>query len=188
MYKVAVFVGSLRRDSMNRKLAKALEKLGADKFEFRFVDLQDIPMYNEDLWEDTPESVTRLKKDIEAADAVLFVTPEYNRSLPAVVKNAIDWGTRPYGKNSWNGKPAVIAGASPGAVGAAVAQVELRGIASVIGMTVLNTPELYFSFKPDAIDAEGNIANDDTRAFLKGFMAAVEKGMQGFTQGAKAST
>jgi chromate reductase len=184
MYKVAVFVGSLRADSMNLKLAKALETLGKGAFDCHFVQLSDVPIYNEDLWENPPAGVTRLKKDIEGADAVLFITPEYNRSIPAVIKNAIDWGTRPYGKNSWIGKPAAIAGASPGAVGTAVAQSHLRSIVSTIGLSLLNTPELYFSFKPDAIDANGNVSNDDTRAFLKKFMDAFEAGVKKFREGA----
>ena len=104
MYKVAVFVGSLRRESINLKFAKALAKLGRSKLEFKFVELGDLPIYNEDLWQNPPKAVLRLKDDIAAADAVLFVTPEYNRSIPAVIKNVVDWGTRPWGQNSWAGK------------------------------------------------------------------------------------
>src|SRR6185436_11258651 len=109
MYKIAVLVGSLRRESINLKLAKALAKLAKGRLEFNFLSL-DLPLYNEDLWANPPAAVLKLKKDIEAADAVLFVTPEYNRSTTPIIKNAIDWGTRPWGKNSWSGKPAAIAG------------------------------------------------------------------------------
>ena len=104
MYKIAVLVGSLRRDSINLKFAKALAKLGGNRFDFRFVELGDLPIYNEDLWENPPPSVLRLKKDVDAADAVLFVTPEYNRSIPAVVKNAIDWGSEALGPEFLGGQ------------------------------------------------------------------------------------
>src|SRR5437016_14142079 len=106
--KVAVIVGSNRRDSINRKLAQALAKLGSDKLAFNFVAIDDLPLYNQDLEAAWPNSVARFKSEIAAADALLFVTPEHNRSIPTVLKNAIDWGARPYGRNSWNGKPAAI--------------------------------------------------------------------------------
>ena len=116
MHKVLVIVGSLRSGSLNRKLAGALEKLASDRLEFTYADLSDLPLYNDELWSDTPAVVSKLKADIEAADGVLFVTPEYNRTYSAVIGNAIHWGSRPYGKNSWAGKPAAITGTSPVAV------------------------------------------------------------------------
>jgi chromate reductase len=171
MYTVAVLVGSLRRDSINRKLAKALAKLGQAKFKFNLVEIGDLPIYNEDLWQSPPASVLRMKKEIEAADAVLFVTPEYNRSIPAVLKNAIDWGTRPWGKNSWAGKPASIVGTTPGNVGTAVAQAHLRAIALTIETVVMGQPEVYFVTKPGLIDDNDDISDDTTREFLEGYLA-----------------
>jgi len=170
MYTIAVLVGSLRRESNNRKLAKALAKLGQAKFKFSFVELADVPIYNEDLWQNPPAAVLRMKKDIETADAVLFVTPEYNRSIPPVVKNAIDWGTRPWGKNSWAGKPASIVGTSPGAVGTAVAQTHLRSIALTIDTILMGQPEVYLANKPGLIDDNDDISDDTTREFLQGYL------------------
>src|SRR4051812_33764640 len=113
MKTVAVLVGSLRRASINRKFAESLGKLAADRLEFHIVEIGDLPLYNDDLWENPPQSVLRLKREVEAADAVLFVTPEYNRYFSPAIKNAIDWGTRPWGKNSWAGKPSAVVGATP---------------------------------------------------------------------------
>jgi chromate reductase, NAD(P)H dehydrogenase (quinone) len=169
-YKIAVFVGSLRRESINLKLAKAVAKLGQNKFTFAFSALGDLPMYNEDLWSSAPASVAALKKDIIEADAILFVTPEYNRSIPAVLKNAIDWGSRPWGQNTWQGKPVSIIGASPGAIGTAVAQAHLRSVVGILGMTFVEQPEVYIAFKPDLIDANGNIADEGTRKFLQEYI------------------
>ena len=171
MYKIAVLVGSLRRDSINLKFARALAKLGAGQFEFRTVELGDLPIYNEDLWENPPAPVLRLKKDIAAADAVLFVTPEYNRSIPAVVKNAIDWGTRPWGQNSWAGKPGSIIGTSPGNVGTAVAQAHLRSVLTILDVSLLGQPEIYFVWKPGLINDEFEVTDDQTREFLQGYLA-----------------
>jgi chromate reductase len=171
MYTVAVIVGSLRRESINRKLAKALAKLGQAKFRFNFVEIGDLPIYNEDLWQDPPASVLRMKKEIEAADAVLFVTPEYNRSIPPVLKNAIDWGTRPWGNNSWAGKPASIVGTTPGAVGTAVAQTHLRSVAVILDVILMGQPEVYFVTRPGLIDENDDITDDTTREFLEGYLA-----------------
>jgi chromate reductase, NAD(P)H dehydrogenase (quinone) len=131
--KVAVIVGSNRRDSINRKLAQALAKLGEGRLAFHFVAIEDLPLYSQDLEGELPSSVVRFKSEIAAADALLFVTPEHNRSIPAVLKNAIDWGARPYGQNSWSGKPAAITGTSPGALGTAVAQLHLRQVLGTLG-------------------------------------------------------
>jgi chromate reductase, NAD(P)H dehydrogenase (quinone) len=174
MYKIAVLVGSLRRDSINRKFAKAIAKLGQAKFDFQFVELGDLPIYNEDLWENPPPSVLRLKKDIAAADAVLFVTPEYNRSIPPVLKNAIDWGTRPWGQNSWAGKPGSIIGTSPGNVGTAVAQAHLRSVLTILDTILLGQPEIYFITKPGLINDEFEVTDDQTREFLQGYLAKFE--------------
>ena len=117
--KIAAIVGSNRRESINAKLAHALASLGADRADFEFIAIGDLPLYNQDLEAELPQSVVRFKSQIAAADGLLFVTPEHNRSIPALLKNAIDWGARPYGQNSWSRKPAAITGTSPGALGAA---------------------------------------------------------------------
>jgi chromate reductase len=168
-FKIAVVVGSNRRESLNRKLAEALAKLGADKITFSFVQIDDLPLYNQDLEAELPNGVARFKAEISSADGLLFVTPEHNRSIPTVLKNAIDWGARPYGQNSWSGKPAAITGTSPGAIGTAVAQQHLRQILSVLGVLVMGG-EAYVAFKPGLIDNAGAISDDSTRAFLKNFV------------------
>jgi len=168
-FNIAVIVGSNRRESLNRKLAQALARLGADKFVFNFVQIDDLPLYNQDLEAELPKSVARLKAELAAADGLLFVTAEHNRSIPAVLKNAIDWGARPYGRNSWAEKPAAITGTSPGAVGTALAQQHLRQILGDIGVLVMGG-EAYISFKPGLIDQSGTIADDSTRGFLKAFI------------------
>src|SRR5215813_8797112 len=168
-FKVAVIVGSNRRQSVNRALAQALARLGADKFAFSFIQIDDLPLYNQDLEAELPKSVAPFKSEIAAADGLLFVTPEHNRSIPTVLKNAIDWGARPYGQNSWNGKPAAITGTSPGAIGAAIAQQHLRQILGNLGVLVMGG-EAYISFKPGLIDANGAIADESTRKFLKTFV------------------
>jgi chromate reductase len=168
-FKVAVIVGSNRRESVNRKLAQALARLGADKFVFSLVQIDDLPLYNQDLEAELPKSVVRFKSEVAAADGLLFVTPEHNRSIPTVLKNAIDWGARPYGQNSWNGKPAAITGTSPGALGTAVAQQHLRQVLGNLGVLVMGG-EAYVGFKPGLIDADGAVADESTRKFLQGFV------------------
>jgi chromate reductase len=168
-FKVAVIIGSNRRESVNRRLGHALTKLGADKFAFSFIQIDDLPLYNQDLEAELPNTVARFKSEIAAADGLLFVTPEHNRSIPTVLKNAIDWGARPYGQNSWNGKPAAITGTSPGAIGAAIAQQHLRQVLGNLGVLVMGG-EAYVSFKPGFIDADGAIADESARKFLQGFV------------------
>lgn len=166
MPTIAVLVGSLRKELINRKLAVAIGRLAGDRLDFRFVEIGDLPLYNDDLWSDPPVSVLRMKREVEAADGVLFVTPEYNRSFSPAIKNAIDWGTRPWGKNSWEAKPAAIIGASPGAIGTAAAQNALKGLLTVCDMVLMGQPELYFTWKVDLFDAEGNVLDEGTRAFF----------------------
>ncbi|MET0209923.1 MAG: NADPH-dependent FMN reductase [Burkholderiaceae bacterium] len=170
MRNVAVVVGSLRRESINLQLAKALVKLAEPTLAMKLVDLADVPLYNEDLWQDPPAGVTRLKSEVAAADAVLFVTPEYNRGLPAVTKNVVDWGSRPYGKSIWPSKPGAIVGASPGAIGTAVAQSQLRGILVGCGVKLLGLPEIYFQMKPGVIGEDSTVTDERTRNFLAGFI------------------
>ncbi|GGC66043.1 NADPH-dependent FMN reductase [Chelatococcus reniformis] len=171
MHKVAVIVGSKRPASVNRKLARAIAKLAAPKLAFTFVDIAGLPMYDDDLWQDPPAGVLRFKAEVEAADAVLIATPEYNRSIPALLKNAIDWGSRPYGKSSWTGKPTAVIGASPGVIGTAAAQQHLKAIVPVLGGHLLPQPEVYFSMRPGLIDDNDEVTNADTKAFLEGFVA-----------------
>jgi chromate reductase len=166
MNKIAVFVGSLRRESINLKFAHALEQLGKAEFIFQYVNLADVPMYNEDLWQEPPQSVVKMKADVFAADALLFVTPEYNRSLPAVLKNALDWGSRPQGKSCWAGKAASIVGTSPGSIGTAVAQAEFRSIAPILDLRLMGQPEVYFVFKPGLVTDDGHISDKGTQEFL----------------------
>lgn len=171
MTKIAIIVGSIRKDSSNLKLAKALEKLGGGRFSAVHVRIDDLPLFNQDLEGNVPAAVTRLKNEIEGADGVLFVTPEYNRSIPGVLKNAIDWASRPYGKNSFAGKPGAICGTSPGAIGTAVAQAHLRSVtAGFLDMAMMAQPELYLTFKEGLIDSDGNVSNPDTAKFLTGFV------------------
>jgi chromate reductase, NAD(P)H dehydrogenase (quinone) len=167
--QIAVIVGSNRRDSINRKLAQALAKLGADRFDAHFVRIDDLPLYNQDNEANLPVEVARYKNEVAAADGVLIVTPEHNRSIPTVLKNAVDWGARPYGKSVWPGKPGFITGTSPGAIGSALAQQHLRSVMIGLGMILLGG-EAYVTFKPNLIDEEGNIGDESTKAFLQGFV------------------
>lgn len=168
--KVALFVGSLRKDSFNRKLAKAIEKLAPADFEFAHVRIDNLPLYNQDFDADYPAEATRLKKDVESADAVLFVTPEYNRAIPGVLKNAIDIASRPWGTNSFAGKPAGVLGISVGAIGTALAQQHLRNVLAYLDAPTLGQPEVFMQMKDGLIDDDGNIGNDDTRKFLQDFV------------------
>jgi len=166
--KIAIVVGSNRRESINRKLTQALVKLAGSK-EAKFVRIDDLPMFNQDLEADLPTEVVRYKADIAGADGVLIVTPEHDRSIPAVLKNAIDWGARPYGKSIWPNKPAFITGTSQGAIGTALAQQHLRSVMISLGMLLLGG-EAYITFKPGLVDERGNIGDESTKAFLQGFV------------------
>jgi chromate reductase, NAD(P)H dehydrogenase (quinone) len=168
-YKIAVIVGSNRRESINRKLADALARLGEAKLAFHVVQIDDLPLYNQDLEADLPDSVARFKSEIAAADGLLFVTPEHSRSIPAVLKNALDWGSRPYGENSWAGKPAAITGTSPGAIATAVAQQHLRQILGALGALVMGG-EAYITFKPGLVSDQGRITDESARGFLQAFV------------------
>ena len=166
---LGVIVGSTRRESINRKLAESIAQLMPGGFDVNFIRIDDLPMFSQDLEGDIPAAVTRLKAEIERADALLVVTPEHNRSIPAVLKNAIDWASRPYGRNSWNGKLVMVTGTTPGAIGTALAQQHLRGVLGILGALVLGG-EAYITFKPGLIDESGRISDDNTRKFLQGFV------------------
>jgi chromate reductase, NAD(P)H dehydrogenase (quinone) len=168
-HKLGVIVGSNRRESINRKLAQALARLGADAFDVRFIRLDDLPMYNQDLEQPVPEKVARFKSEVASSDALLFVTPEHNRSIPAVLKNAIDWGARPWGKSSWPGKPTAIIGTSGGAAATAMAQHHLRTVLGALGLQLMGG-EAYIQFKPELIDADDAVGDERVRTFLKNFI------------------
>jgi len=167
--QIAVIVGSNRRESINRKLAQALIKLGAGKFDAKIVRIDDLPLYNQDHEGNLSPEVVRYKDEIAKADGVLFVTPEHNRSIPTALKNAIDWGARPFGTSVWPGKPGFITCTSPGAIGTALVQANLRTVMLGLGMTLLGG-ESYVTFKPNLIDDQGNISDENTQKFLQGFV------------------
>jgi chromate reductase len=169
-YQIALVVGSLRRESFNRTLAKALMALAPPELSFKQVRIDDLPLYNQDDDSNPADSVKRLKAEITAAQGVLFVTPEYNRSIPGVLKNAIDHASRPYGQSVWAGKPAGVIGASVGATGTAMAQQHLRNILAYLDMPTLGQPEAFIHVKDGLFDEGGNIANAESKAFLQKWM------------------
>ena len=168
--KIAVFVGSLRRDSFNRRLARAVEKLAPAEFAFRHVPIDGLPLYSQDFDTAYPAPATELKKEVESADGLLFVTPEYNRSIPGVLKNAIDIASRPWGANSFAGKPGAVIGTSIGATGTALAQQHLRNVLAYLDVPLLAQPEVFIHFKDELITDDGTIHNEGTRKFLQGFV------------------
>jgi chromate reductase len=168
-YQIAVLVGSLRRDSFNRKLATAIAKLAPAEFSFKQVQIGDLPLYNQDDDANQADQVKRLKAEITAAQGLLFVTPEYNRSISGVLKNAIDHASRPYGQSAWAGKPAGVLGVSPGTAGTCMAQQHLRNILACLDVSVLGQPEAFIQAKEGLFDQAGNIG-PDSKAFLLGWM------------------
>jgi chromate reductase len=168
-FDIAVVVGSLRRESFNRKLATALARLAPSDLAFKQLRIDDLPLYNQDDDANPAEPVKRLKREIAAAHGLLFVTAEYNRSIPGVLKNAIDHASRPYGQSAWAGKPAGVIGASVGAVGTAVAQQHLRNVLAYLDVPTLGQPECFIQAKEGLFDAAGNIGVD-SRKFLQGWM------------------
>lgn len=169
-YRIIVVVGSLRRSSFNRQLANAVAKLSPPELSFQQARIDDLPLYNQDDDDSPAEPVKRLKGEIAAAQGLLFVTPEYNRSVPGVLKNAIDHASRPYGKNAWAGKPAGVIGASIGAPGTSMAQQHLRNSLAYLDVPTLAQPEVYIHVKDGLFDQGGNLANAETRAFLQTWM------------------
>ncbi len=170
MKTIAFVVGSLRQGSYNQQLAKAISKLLPADYIATFADISKLPLYNQDDDANTPKEVLDFKQVIASADAVIFVTPEYNRSFTGVLKNAIDQGSRPYGNNVWQGKPAGVLGTSPGALGTALAQQHLRNVLTFLDMSVLSQPDVYLQFNESSFDAEGNIINDSTKMYLQGWV------------------
>ena len=170
--RVAVLVGSLRRDSLNRKLALALQALAPPELRLEIVEIGQLPHYNQDDDASPPPASAAFKAQIQQADAVLFVTPEYNRSVPGVLKNALDIASRPYGHSAWNGKPCAVVSASPGALGGFGANHHLRQSLVFLNMPVLQQPEAYLGGIGDLFDTKGAIVKPDTQAFLQKFMQA----------------
>ncbi len=168
-YQIAVIVGSLRRESFNRKLADAVARLAPAEFSFKQLQIGDLPLYNQDDDASPADAVRRLKAEISAAQGLLFVTAEYNRSLPGVLKNAIDHASRPYGQSAWAGKPAGVLGASVGAIGTAVAQQHLRTILAYLDVPTLGQPEAFIQAREGLFDEAGNIA-EGSRKFLQNWM------------------
>ena len=167
--KIAVVIGSLRKDSFNRKLALAIANLAPADFTFEHVRIDDLPLYNQDDDGNQAPAVKRLKTEIAAADGLLFITPEYNRSIPGVLKNALDNASRPYGQSAWAGKPAGVVGISVGAVGTAVAQQHLRTILAYLDVPTLGQPEVFLQNKEGLFDDKGHVA-EGSKQFLQGWV------------------
>ncbi len=169
-YQVGYLIGSLAKDSINRKLARALIKLAPESLQFTEIPFKDLPLYSYDYDADYPEVARTFKAAIADCDAILFVTPEYNRSIPGGLKNAIDWASRPYGTNSFARKPSAVIGASPGAIGTAIAQQSLRSVLSFCDAPQMNAPEAYIQFTPGLINDQGDVTVASTEAFLRTYM------------------
>ncbi|GAL87107.1 ACP phosphodiesterase [Sporocytophaga myxococcoides] len=173
--KIAVLVGSLRKESWNKKIANALIKLAPDMLEMETISIGDLPLYNEDLEADPPKEWVNLRTHLATFNGLLFVTPEYNRSIPGVLKNAIDVGSRPYGKNSWDGKPAGIVSVTPGHLGAFGSNHHLRQSLVFVNVPTMPQPEAYIGGVEALFDKDGNLSNASTKGFLEKFMAAFAK-------------
>ena len=171
-WDVAVLVGSLRKESFNRKMAKALQALAPPSLNLEIVEIGNLPLYNQDDDANPPPNSAKFKARIQRADAVIFVTPEYNRSVPGVLKNAIDIASRPYGKSAWNGKPCAVISVSPGAIGGFGANHHLRQSLVFLDMPTLQQPEAYIGGAAELFDAQGNLAKESTREFMRKFLAA----------------
>lgn len=171
-YKVGYLIGSIATESINRKLANALFKLAPPQLQFEEISYRDLPIYSYDYDPDYPEAGRKFKKAIEGSDAILIVTPEYNRSIPGGLKNAIDWASRPWGTNSFANIPSAVIGTSPGAIGTAVCQQHLRSILGFLNSPQMNSPEAYIQFKDGMIDDAGGIADASTAEFLGKYLKA----------------
>lgn len=169
-FKVGYLIGSLAKASINRQLAHALVKLAPHGLEMIEVPFRDLPIYSYDYDADFPPAARAFKDALKGVDAVLFVTPEYNRSIPGGLKNAIDWASRPYGQNSFARKPSAVIGTSPGAIGTAIAQQQLRSVLSFCNSPQMNAPEAYIHWKQGMVDPDGNVTVESTREFLRKYM------------------
>lgn len=169
-HRIGYLVGSLSSDSINRVLSKALVRLAPDGLELTEIPIRDLPLYNRDDEGELAAPIVAFKKAVEQSDGLLFVSPEYNRSIPAPLKNAIDWGSRPWGQNSFARKPTGIIGASIGSIGTAVMQSSMRGVLSFLDAPQLNAPEAYITFDPDVYGDDGSVKNESTEQFLRHYM------------------
>ena len=169
-YKVGYLVGSLAKGSINRLLAKALTRLAPPGLQLAEIPIKDLPLYSYDYDTDYPPVARAFKQAIAEVDGILFVTPEYNRSIPGALKNAIDWASRPWGKNSFARKPSGVIGTSPGSIGTAVAQQQLRGVLCFCNSPLMNTMEAYIQFKPGLIAEDGTVGDDSTAEFLGNYL------------------
>jgi chromate reductase len=169
-FKVGYLVGSLSTKSINRLLARALERAAPSELQMSEISFKELPLYSYDYDADYPPVARAFKDAIAAVDAVLFVTPEYNRSIPGALKNAIDWASRPYGQNSFTRKPSAVIGTSPGKIGTAVGQQHLRSILAFCNSPQMNAIEAYLQFEPGLIDQDGRVTKPDVEAFLRKFM------------------
>ena len=169
-YQVGYFIGSLSSKSINRILSKALIRLAPEDLAFSEIPIGNLPLYSPDFDDDYPPEAQELKASIEQSDAILFVSPEYNRSIPGALKNAIDWASRPWGKNSFHHIPAGVIGASIGAIGTAVGQQSLRAVLGFCNARQMTSPEAYIHFRPDVFRPDGVVSNDETAAFLSAYM------------------
>jgi chromate reductase len=169
-YKVGYFVGSLSSTSINRILSKAVVRLAPENLEFSEIRIDNLPLYSPDYDADYPPEARALKEAIDRADAILFVTPEYNRSIPGALKNAIDWASRPWGQNAFDHIPAAVIGASIGQIGTALAQQSLRAVLSFCNARQMTAPEAYVQYSADVFAADGEVTDESTADFLRGFM------------------
>src|SRR5512140_756011 len=169
-YKVGYFVGSLSSTSINRELSKALIRLAPRDLEFSEIPIGNLPLYSQDYDPDFPPEARALKAAIAVSDAILFVTPEYNRSIPGGLKNAIDWASRPWGENSFDQMAAAVIGTSRGQIGTAMAQQSLRGVLSFCNARQMTAPEAYIRYSPETFPGDGEVTDESTKAFLTGFM------------------
>jgi chromate reductase len=170
-YKVGYFVGSLSSTSVNRELSQALIRLAPEDLEFAEIPIRDLPLYSPDYDADYPPDAVALKDAIQQTQAVLFVTPEYNRSIPGALKNAIDWASRPWGQNSFDHIPAAVIGASIGQIGTALAQQSLRAVLSFCNARQMTAPEAYIQYSPEIFPGDGEVTDQSTKAFLTNYMA-----------------
>ncbi len=170
-YRIAYLIGSLSSTSINRRVARALINLAPPELEFFEVGIGDLPLFSPDHENDLPEPVVAYKAALQTADGVMFVSPEYNRSIPGALKNAIDWGSRPRGQNSFARKPTAIVGASTGAIGTAVMQSQMRSVLSFLNAPQLNSPEVYITYSPEVYGEDGTVHNEATREVLARFMS-----------------
>ena len=169
-YEVGYFVGSLSSRSINRVLSKALIRLAPEDLDFTEIPIGDLPLYSPDYDADYPPEARALKEAVSGSDAILFVSPEYNRSIPGALKNAIDWASRPWGQNSFDNMPAAVIGASIGQIGTAMAQQSLRGVLSFCNARQMTTPEAYIQYSPEIFTDEGDVTSEATRQFLRNYM------------------